>query len=83
MLASFKYKCIFANLFCRKCNSLCPTGVGDQFSCSDPNWTGPGITCSCDNNSDNVRRDNDNKIKKCRSNDCPENETGFRKKNLV
>lgn len=76
----FKYKCIFANLFCRKCNSLCPNGVGDQFSCSDPNWTGPGITCSCDNNSDNVRRDNDNKIKKCRSNDCPENQTGLEKR---
>ena len=75
-----KYKCIFANLFCRRCNSLCPTGVGDQFSCSEPGWTNPGTTCSCDNNSDNVRRDSDNRIKKCRSNNCPENETGSNKR---
>jgi hypothetical protein len=76
----FKYRCIFANLFCRKCNSTCPTGVGDKFSCSDPGWTSPGTTCSCTNSSNNVKRDIDNRIKKCRSSNCPENETGSNKR---
>ena len=38
-------KCIFTNIFCKSCRSLCP-GAPHKFACCDDDWT-PTKTCAC------------------------------------
>ena len=60
--------CLFTNLFCKKCRSLCPGK--SRFSCCDGDWDGT-TTCTCSSSDGNLKHGKcadgtSGCIKKCR-----------------